>query len=440
MITRQQLIDGIRASIIQGIQRNGDRIYDTSQSTDKCFVPVDKGFLKHSGVKDDLPAGMRIAYRAPYACIPFKYPQDIALPDGKKIRVNKLNPGIIVDNGFGKSVEIIAIKKQRIQGRLLKITTETGKNIIVTDNHYVMNGDGDFIESKNLTVGDTLSSDDRWTDERQIECTICHQYMRALSHTHLKKHNISMKEYKRYYGNLRIGTRNNSLPAWNKDLTKYDDIRIAKYAETLKIYTSFKKESTKQKMRENHWSTKREHSFNYKIENHSNVCRICEQQSDSRVFCSPVCETFWRTIRYSGEGNPRFGKPFWHTQETKQKMIGRPNLNPHGHGKHGFREDIKHFVRSSWEANFARLLQYMNVPYIYEGKRFMLQDKSYLPDFYIIPTDTYVEIKGWDRDGHMKEIERQMSERYPDVKLLTIGDKQYKILNKMHKMKVPNWE
>ena len=66
-LIRADLKQAIIRSIIDGIQRNGDRIFNTSQNTEGCFVPVDTGFLKRSGVKDDMAGGMRIVYRAPYS-------------------------------------------------------------------------------------------------------------------------------------------------------------------------------------------------------------------------------------------------------------------------------------------------------------------------------------------------------------------------------------
>ena len=93
--------------------------------------------------------------------------------------------------------------------------------------------------------------------------------------------------------------------------------------------------------------------------------------------------------RMSGEGNPMFGK------------------TTHAHGK--FREDLGHYVRSSWEADYARMLKYENIEYIYEWKRFELVRKdgsklTYLPDFYIPSTNTIVEIKGLMRPLDQEKI------------------------------------
>ena len=50
------------------------------------------------------------------------------------------------------------------------------------------------------------------------------------------------------------------------------------------------------------------------------------------------------SLKSSGENNPMFGKPC-------------------PHRKRGFRKDLGHFVRSSWEADFARILKLHNLDY-----------------------------------------------------------------------------
>ena len=78
-----------------------------------------------------------------------------------------------------------------------------------------------------------------------------------------------------------------------------------------------------------------------------------------------------------------------------------------GRGIGGFRKDLPHYTRSMLEANFARLLRLLDVPYEYEPKCFKLPDGQghYTPDFHlalalmegnrvIIPAG-WVELKGW---------------------------------------------
>ena len=74
--------------------------------------------------------------------------------------------------------------------------------------------------------------------------------------------------------------------------------------------------------------------------------------------------------------------------------------------KKGFRSDLNRGFRSAWEANFARVLNYLNINYDYENQRaaFKLTGKEgnekykfasaiYLPDF-ILEDGTIIEIKG----------------------------------------------
>lgn len=75
----------ITQMIIKGIQRNGERIFNISQDTATCFVPVDTGNLKRSGSVEPLSNGVRIIYRAPYASeVEVGIPNDIPIT-GKQI-------------------------------------------------------------------------------------------------------------------------------------------------------------------------------------------------------------------------------------------------------------------------------------------------------------------------------------------------------------------
>ena len=65
MNSQQKL--AIRKAISEGIYRNAERIFNLSQNTAACYVPVDTGNLKRSGVIERITGGARIAYRAPYS-------------------------------------------------------------------------------------------------------------------------------------------------------------------------------------------------------------------------------------------------------------------------------------------------------------------------------------------------------------------------------------
>lgn len=65
--SQKQLESKLRKAIIKGLQRNGDRIFDVSQRTEECYVPVDTGMLKKSGYKKNISKGFEIGYVTPYA-------------------------------------------------------------------------------------------------------------------------------------------------------------------------------------------------------------------------------------------------------------------------------------------------------------------------------------------------------------------------------------
>lgn len=106
--------------------------------------------------------------------------------------------------------------------------------------------------------------------------------------------------------------------------------------------------------------------------------------------------------------------------------------------KAGFKEDLGHFVRSSWEYSVCKLLKEFDVQYDYEKYSFKIKvDKkicSYRPDLYLPKYRAFIEIKGrvFNKDiktGMDKKV-RAFSLQYPD-KLIYYLDKDiyYQIFN-----------
>jgi hypothetical protein len=112
----------------------------------------------------------------------------------------------------------------------------------------------------------------------------------------------------------------------------------------------------------------------------------------------------------------------------KSKGSNNPMYGKVSNSKSGYRKDLGHFVRSSWEANFARILNFINLPYEYEKYTFTLKNReTYTPDFYIPTKDMFYEIKGWENtDKHYR-----FKKEFPDKKLSIILEKKYnRIINK----------
>ena len=100
--------------------------------------------------------------------------------------------------------------------------------------------------------------------------------------------------------------------------------------------------------------------------------------------------------------------------------------------KGGKRDDIGIFVRSAWEANYARylnmlktngdILKWQYEAEIFEFKRIKRGTRSYRPDFKIWFPDGHIEyheVKGWLMPTAQTALKR-MAKYYPKVKLVII--------------------
>lgn len=113
----------------------------------------------------------------------------------------------------------------------------------------------------------------------------------------------------------------------------------------------------------------------------------------------------------------------------------------------GIRPDIddSYKFRSSWEANMARLLNYLNLHWRFEYKRFYMRDgNTYLPDFLILSEDNpwktkWLEVKGLWHKGDKRRMISFMNE-FPDETLKIVTSKEYKKLEKKYKPLIKNWE
>jgi len=115
--------------IVKGIQRNAERIFDISQNTEGCFVPVNTGFLKQSGGIESLPDGASIRYRADYAADvefgtqgePWSGTQDV------RIRSHKRKGYTRQDGTYVNSHNVQAHTKHYENSRLIGFRPKAGK-------------------------------------------------------------------------------------------------------------------------------------------------------------------------------------------------------------------------------------------------------------------------------------------------------------------------
>lgn len=137
------------------------------------------------------------------------------------------------------------------------------------------------------------------------------------------------------------------------------------------------------------------------------------------------------------------------TRATNPKM-----RSGYSRGKMGRREDLgnQHF-RSSWEANYARYLNWLQVKgdilrWEFEPDTFWFEAikrgvRSYLPDFKVWPADGgepyYVEVKGY-MDAKSRTKLKRMQKYHPTVKVELFDAKRYKVLDRRMKNTLPGWE
>lgn len=127
----------------------------------------------------------------------------------------------------------------------------------------------------------------------------------------------------------------------------------------------------------------------------------------------------------------------------------RMNRNRESCGwKAGYREDLGNiYFRSSWEANYARLLNHLKGSYLirsweFESDIFDLPSGRYLPDFRVESIDgsiAYHEVKGYMTDVAREKLQDMSTER-PDVKVVLIGPETYAALESTYAGSIVNWE
>ena len=116
------------------------------------------------------------------------------------------------------------------------------------------------------------------------------------------------------------------------------------------------------------------------------------------------------------------------------------------------RADLGIYVRSSWEANYARYLNWLVQQksiheWKYEPKTFTFDhikrgSRFYTPDFLVVANDgseAYHEVKGW-MDTRSKTKLKRMARYYPHIKVIVIGNAEMREIKKKVGALIPHWE
>jgi hypothetical protein len=142
-------------------------------------------------------------------------------------------------------------------------------------------------------------------------------------------------------------------------------------------------------------------------------------------------------------------------REKARKEAEKLAANNNHKTKAYFREDLGIFVRSSWEANVARVLNYQAKrdeiwrweyePEIYWFLNIKRGTRSYTPDFKIWPEKNnekefyFIEVKG-HMDPRSKTKLKRMAKYYPEIKIEICDRSIYKKLEEEYRGKIPEWE
>lgn len=138
------------------------------------------------------------------------------------------------------------------------------------------------------------------------------------------------------------------------------------------------------------------------------------------------------------------------TMHPGRFKAARNGLGSSTHG--GKREDLGIFVRSTWEANYARYLNWLRTQgqiasWQYESDTFEFPNikrgtRFYTPDFKVFYQDgahEYHEVKGYMDDKSKTRLKR-MAKYHPNEKIVLIEDKTYHGIQRQFGRLIENWE
>ena len=295
-----------------------------------------------------------------------------------------------------------------------------------------------------------------------VVCKICGKKVGVVNHLHLKSHKITTQEYVQKFPNAQLSSKS----------------MLEKRSKKLK--GKKRSEETKRKISE---SNKRAWRNNPNLGRTGvSLSEESKKALSKKMMGHKVSEETRKKIGISGLGRIPWNKGLtkydderimgvsnkvrdWNlnymTDEIKEK-ISQTLKQKYADGmkipnaKNGTRKDLGMSFRSSWEANYARILKFNNKEIDYENDRFTLYEDDgsianvYTPDFKI-EDKIHIEIKGhadafdeWGctckrclRDKNKMEM---MAEQYPEIEVILIGRKEYRELCQKYNYFVDNWE
>lgn len=131
-----------------------------------------------------------------------------------------------------------------------------------------------------------------------------------------------------------------------------------------------------------------------------------------------------------------------HVHSIQKNGISRLKCGSHRGFKSGMREDIGIYVRSGWEANYARYLNLLKSyggiqSWEYEPETFWFEgikrgSRGYCPDFKVTGKDgniIYHEVKGYMQERDKTKMKR-MEKYHPNIKIILIREREMNEIKK----------
>jgi hypothetical protein len=140
-----------------------------------------------------------------------------------------------------------------------------------------------------------------------------------------------------------------------------------------------------------------------------------------RRFCSLSCRAQHQAGQPYAEWRAKIG------QANAGKLTGHRNpmwntTPPHGKWTSYAAADGKTYrFRSTWEVAVAAYLDAVEEPWCYETERFVFDDITYLPDFYLPLRGVYWEVKGWLSDKARRRIDAFRANRAEPLVVVGAG-------------------
>ena len=178
------------------------------------------------------------------------------------------------------------------------------------------------------------------------------------------------------------------------------------------------------------------------------------QSEKAKAAVSKASLAKWKHDKATGTGHMAPARRQARSDLAAARMASRPASSNYSRTRSGKRDDLDGlFVRSSWEANYARYLNWMMERggvewWEYEPDTFWFEGikrgtRFYTPDFKVKYADkadvVYDEVKGW-MDAKSKTRLSRMAKYYPTVVVNVIGAKEYRVLQRQLSRIIPNWE